>query len=39
MNDGVHPTKAGYLLWWTPAIQRQLYHMFLKETEAPAGES
>ena len=28
MNDGVHPTKAGYLLWWTPALQRGLYRVF-----------
>lgn len=24
MADGVHPTRAGYLLWWTPAIRRRL---------------
>lgn len=24
MNDGVHPTKAGYLNWWTPAIEKTL---------------
>ncbi len=23
-NDGVHPTKAGYLEWWTPVFERQL---------------
>ena len=31
MNDGVHPTKAGYELWWTPAIQRNLYRLFSQE--------
>ncbi len=24
MHDGVHPTKAGYLLWWVPEIETQL---------------
>lgn len=24
MSDGVHPTKAGYLLWWGPELERQL---------------
>ncbi len=24
MADAIHPTKAGYLLWWTPEIERQL---------------
>lgn len=24
MADGVHPTRAGYLLWWTPAIRQGL---------------
>ena len=28
MNDDVHPTMAGYLLWWTPVIQRKLYDVF-----------
>ena len=27
MADGVHPTKAGYLLWWTPRIERDLYEL------------
>lgn len=25
MNDDVHPTKAGYLEWWTPQIEKYLY--------------
>lgn len=25
MADGMHPTKAGYLLWWTPVIEPRLY--------------
>ena len=23
--DNVHPHKAGYKLWWTPAIEKKLY--------------
>lgn len=26
MYDKIHPTKAGYLNWWLPAIQTYLYH-------------
>lgn len=25
MADGIHPTKAGYLLWWTPEMEEYLY--------------
>ncbi len=25
MEDKIHPTKAGYLEWWTPAIEKTLY--------------
>ena len=25
MYDEIHPTKAGYLKWWLPAIQKYLY--------------
>ena len=25
MADPVHPTQAGYLLWWTPVIEKKLY--------------
>ncbi|MCM1050131.1 MAG: SGNH/GDSL hydrolase family protein [Clostridiales bacterium] len=25
MNDEIHPTQAGYLLWWTPVFQDYLY--------------
>lgn len=25
MSDPVHPTQAGYLLWWTPLIEKELY--------------
>ena len=28
MSDTVHPTKAGYLLWWTPKFQEFLYTYF-----------
>lgn len=27
MYDEIHPTKAGYLEWWTPAIEEQLYEI------------
>lgn len=29
MNDPIHPTQAGYLLWWTPKFESYLYE-FLK---------
>ncbi len=25
MADEIHPTKAGYLEWWTPQIEKYLY--------------
>lgn len=25
MYDSIHPTQAGYLLWWTPKIEEYLY--------------
>ncbi len=25
MYDSIHPTQAGYLLWWTPRIEEYLY--------------
>ena len=31
MNDHVHPTQAGYLLWWTPKFQTFLYNLFAIE--------
>ena len=34
MADAIHPTKAGYLLWWTPAIERALCAL----AERGAGE-
>ena len=27
MNDEIHPTQAGYLLWWTPKFQSCLYDL------------
>lgn len=33
MNDGVHPTKVGYLQWWTPAIEKQLYRIIAPRDE------
>ena len=28
MADSIHPTQAGYLLWWTPVMEEHLYAMF-----------
>lgn len=30
MKDEIHPTKQGYLEWWTPNIQTRLYEIFSK---------
>lgn len=30
MNDPVHPTKAGYLKWWCPELERQLVNYLKK---------
>lgn len=27
MNDDIHPTQAGYLLWWSPKFQECLYEL------------
>lgn len=27
MNDGIHPTKAGYLKWWLPKIEKSLENL------------
>ncbi len=31
LGDHVHPHRAGYKLWWTPAIEKQLYPIVLKQ--------
>lgn len=31
MNDAVHPTRAGYLLWWLPRFQKILTEVLAKE--------
>ncbi len=28
MADAIHPTRAGYLLWWTPEMQQDLERLF-----------
>lgn len=28
MHDAVHPSRAGYLLWWTPKFRNFLYGLF-----------
>ena len=30
MLDGVHPSKLGYLKWWTPYIEKELYALIQK---------
>lgn len=30
MEDKIHPTKAGYLEWWTPEIEKTLYKVYSK---------
>lgn len=31
MYDSIHPTQAGYLLWWTPKIEEYLYTVTKQE--------
>lgn len=31
MQDPVHPTRAGYLDWWTPKMEQQLYRICLHQ--------
>ena len=31
MNDAIHPTRAGYLLWWLPQFQKILTEVLAKE--------
>ena len=33
MYDSIHPTQAGYLLWWTPKIEEYLYTVTKQENE------
>ena len=28
MADKIHPTQAGYLKWWTPRMEEDLYKIF-----------
>ena len=30
MADGIHPTQAGYLEWWTPVMEEYLYEYLAK---------
>ncbi len=30
MEDNIHPTKAGYLEWWTPRMEKDIYEFFAK---------
>ena len=30
MADDIHPTQAGYLEWWTPFMEQELYKIFNK---------
>lgn len=31
MNDKIHPTKAGYLEWWTPVFEEYLSEYLNKQ--------
>lgn len=31
MADGIHPTQAGYLEWWTPYMEQVIYGVFADE--------
>ena len=31
MYDSIHPTQAGYLKWWTPVIEEELYQIVENE--------
>jgi lysophospholipase L1-like esterase len=31
MSDPIHPTKAGYLLWWTPYFEKKISEIFGSE--------
>ena len=33
MHDPVHPYKAGYLKWWTPAFEKILFEDFGSEVQ------
>lgn len=33
MYDSIHPTQAGYLLWWTPKFEECLYEVVNNESE------
>lgn len=33
MADPIHPTKAGYLEWWTPKMEEYLYEFVSKKVE------
>lgn len=37
MHDAVHPYKAGYLEWWTPAVEKVLLEEFGNAALAPDG--
>jgi lysophospholipase L1-like esterase len=33
MHDPIHPTKAGYILWWTPVFERRLEEILIEGKE------
>jgi lysophospholipase L1-like esterase len=33
LGDHVHPHRAGYKLWWTPAIEKKLYPIVIRQPE------
>ena len=32
MADSIHPTKAGYLKWWTPQIENEIYKSLIESS-------
>ncbi len=34
MEDNIHPTKAGYLKWWTPKMEKGIYDFVERSKEA-----
>ena len=39
MADEIHPTKAGYLEWWTPKMEEFLYQFAGWQNESDRSEN
>lgn len=33
MNDPIHPTKAGYMKWWCPEMEKQVLAFLQRQEE------